>query len=105
VRIQSKQSANRRNANGVSQVITAETEILSMVNAETAAWNSLDADALVSLFHPDTVCHGHQMLTRTIPWNGSFRTVDLTANAGNDRGKASLMLTIWYITIEKRFVS
>jgi ketosteroid isomerase-like protein len=34
---------------------TAETEILSMVNAETAAWNSLDADALVSLFHPDTV--------------------------------------------------
>jgi len=34
---------------------TAETEILSMVNAETAAWNVRDADALVSLFHPDTV--------------------------------------------------
>lgn len=30
-------------------------EIGALVDAETAAWNARDADALVSLFHPDTV--------------------------------------------------
>ena len=29
--------------------------IQSLVDAETAAWNRLDADALVALFHPDMV--------------------------------------------------
>jgi ketosteroid isomerase-like protein len=33
----------------------AITEIQSLVDAETEAWNNLDAEALVSLFHPDIV--------------------------------------------------
>jgi ketosteroid isomerase-like protein len=32
-----------------------EAEIRRMVDAETAAWNARDAEALVSLFHPDMV--------------------------------------------------
>jgi len=36
-------------------MIAVEEEIRALVNAETAAWNARDADALVSLFHPDTV--------------------------------------------------
>jgi ketosteroid isomerase-like protein len=32
-----------------------EDEIQEMVNRETEAWNKLDADALVSMFHPDMV--------------------------------------------------
>jgi ketosteroid isomerase-like protein len=32
-----------------------EEQIRALVDAETAAWNARDADALVSLFHPDTV--------------------------------------------------
>lgn len=32
-----------------------ELEIRAMVDRETDAWNRLDADALVSLFHPDMV--------------------------------------------------
>lgn len=32
-----------------------QSQIQAMVDRETAAWNSLDADALVDLFHPDTV--------------------------------------------------
>lgn len=35
--------------------MTAEDEIQAMVDLETAAWNRQDADALVSLFHPDMV--------------------------------------------------
>jgi hypothetical protein len=31
---------------------TAEIEIQAMVDAETAAWNARDAEALVNLFHP-----------------------------------------------------
>jgi ketosteroid isomerase-like protein len=34
---------------------TIESEIQTMVDRETDAWDNLDADALVSLFHPDTV--------------------------------------------------
>lgn len=34
---------------------TVESEIQAMVDRETAAWDKLDADELVSLFHPDTV--------------------------------------------------
>lgn len=33
----------------------AETEIRAIVDRETLAWNSCDAEALVELFHPDTV--------------------------------------------------
>lgn len=32
-----------------------ELEIRTMVDHVTDAWNRLDADALVSLFHPDMV--------------------------------------------------
>jgi ketosteroid isomerase-like protein len=34
---------------------TAEEQIRALVDAETAAWNARDADALAALFHPDTV--------------------------------------------------
>jgi ketosteroid isomerase-like protein len=34
---------------------TAEEDIQAMVDVETAAWNAQDAEALVNLFHPDTV--------------------------------------------------
>ena len=33
----------------------AINEIQSLVDAETEAWNNLDAEALVALFHPDMV--------------------------------------------------
>ena len=36
-------------------MVTVEEEIRALVDAETAAWNARDANALVSLFHPDTV--------------------------------------------------
>ena len=32
-----------------------ELEVLAIVDRETAAWNALDAEALVDLFHPDAV--------------------------------------------------
>jgi ketosteroid isomerase-like protein len=32
-----------------------EAEIQAMIDAETAAWNACDAEALVSIFHPDMV--------------------------------------------------
>jgi ketosteroid isomerase-like protein len=35
--------------------MTTEREIQELVDRETAAWNAQDADALVSLFHPDMV--------------------------------------------------
>jgi len=36
-------------------MITAEEQIRTLVDTETGAWNTRDANALVSLFHPDTV--------------------------------------------------
>jgi len=36
-------------------LMTAEKQIRALVDTETAAWNARDADALVALFHPDTV--------------------------------------------------
>jgi hypothetical protein len=35
--------------------MTVEDEIQAMVDRETTAWNALDAEALVSLFHADMV--------------------------------------------------
>ena len=35
--------------------MTAERDIQALVDRETAAWDGQDADALVSLFHPDMV--------------------------------------------------
>lgn len=36
-------------------VSSIERQIQAVVDAETAAWNARDADALLSLFHPDIV--------------------------------------------------
>ena len=52
----------------------SEAAISSMVNAETAAWNARDADALVSLFHPDSVwpwspsADAHDPMTWVMPF-------------------------------------
>jgi ketosteroid isomerase-like protein len=35
--------------------MTTEQQIQTMVDRETSAWDRQDADALVSLFHPDMV--------------------------------------------------
>ncbi len=32
---------------------SVEDEIQEMIDRETNAWNSMDADALISIFHPD----------------------------------------------------
>src|SRR5580658_5932203 len=79
-------------------MIKVEDEIKSMVDAETAAWNARDADALVSLFHPDTVwpwppnAGAHDPMAWVLPfgsfnrerWRGSwqelFDTHDLIRN-------------------------
>lgn len=46
--------------------MTAADEIQAVVDLETAAWDRQDADALVSLFHPDMVW----------PWPPDARTHD-----------------------------
>jgi ketosteroid isomerase-like protein len=69
-----------------------------MVDAETAAWNARDADALVALFHPDTVwpwppnADAHDPMTWELPygrfdaqrwkqsWQELFATHDLISN-------------------------
>lgn len=38
-----------------AQQLAAESAIRAMVDRETAAWNALDANALVDLIHPDAV--------------------------------------------------
>jgi uncharacterized protein (TIGR02246 family) len=37
------------------RMTSAEAQIQALVDRETAAWNARDAEALVSLFHPDMV--------------------------------------------------
>jgi len=50
-----------------------EDEIQAMIDRETDAWDRQDAEALVSLFHPDTVwpwppdAHGHDPETWVFP--------------------------------------
>jgi ketosteroid isomerase-like protein len=79
----------------MNDAIAAVTE---MVNRETEAWNRLDADALVALFHPDMVwpwpptAHDHDPITWIMPmgrfhaerwrasWQELFDTHDLIAN-------------------------
>jgi ketosteroid isomerase-like protein len=79
-------------------MIKIEEEIRSMVDAETAAWNARDADALVSLFHPDTVwpwppnAGAHDPMTWVLPfgrfnrerwkrsWQDLFKTHELIRN-------------------------
>lgn len=82
----------------VHGVTGAEQQIRAMVDAETAAWNARDADALVSLFHPDTVwpwppnADAHDPLTWVLPlgrfdavrwrqaWQALFDTHELVHN-------------------------
>jgi ketosteroid isomerase-like protein len=51
-----------------------EAEIRSLVDAETAAWNARDAEALIALFHPDTVwpwppnAGAHDPMTWVLPF-------------------------------------
>jgi ketosteroid isomerase-like protein len=77
---------------------TAEAQIQAMVDAETNAWNARDAEALVSLFHPDMVwpwppnAQAHDPENWVIPlgrfdrqrwktqWEELFRTHDLVRN-------------------------
>jgi ketosteroid isomerase-like protein len=79
-------------------MIKVEEEITAMVDAETAAWNARDAEALVSLFHPDAVwpwppnADAHDPMTWVLPfgrfneerwkrsWQELFETHDLVHN-------------------------
>ena len=51
----------------------AEEQIVALINAETAAWNAYDANALAALFHPDTVwpwpptSHDHDPMKWVMP--------------------------------------
>jgi len=78
--------------------VTAEDEIQAMVDRETAAWDSQDADGLVSLFHPDMVwpwppdARAHDPAAWVFPqgrynrerwkagWESLFRTHELVHN-------------------------
>jgi len=84
-------------------IMTAEAAIRALVDAETAAWNRRDAEALVSLFHPDTVwawppdSASHDPMQWVIPfgrfdrerwrasWEELFRTHDLVHNRRETR--------------------
>jgi len=84
-------------------MIRAEAEIRALVDAETAAWNARDANALVSLFHPDTVwpwppdSAAHDPLQWVMPfgrfdrerwrcsWQALFDTHDLIHNRRETR--------------------
>lgn len=75
-----------------------ESEIRAMVDRETSAWNTQDADALVDLFHPDMVwawppdASSHDPVTWVLAlgrynrdrwrasWQELFRTHDLLHN-------------------------
>jgi ketosteroid isomerase-like protein len=79
-------------------MITTEEVIRELVDTETAAWNARDADALVSLFHPDTVwpwppdSGAHDPMQWVMPmgrfdrerwrrsWEALFETHDLVHN-------------------------
>ena len=76
----------------------SENEIRAMVDRETAAWDRQDAEALVSLFHPDMVwpwppdSRSHDPVSWVMPqgrydrerwkagWEGLFRTHELVHN-------------------------
>jgi ketosteroid isomerase-like protein len=78
--------------------VTLEDEIQAIVDRETAAWDRQDADALVSLFHPDMVWpwppdgRAHDPATWVFPqgrynrerwkagWESLFRTHELVHN-------------------------
>ena len=45
---------------------SVEQQIRALVDAETTAWNARDAEALVSLFHPDSFGRGRQSLAGNV---------------------------------------
>ena len=51
-----------------------KAEIQAMIDRETAAWDAMDADALVDLFHPDMIwpwppdAYSHDPATWLFPW-------------------------------------
>ena len=49
------QLTDRLHKHAMSPLQPAEDDIRAIVDLETSAWDRLDADALVDLFHPDTV--------------------------------------------------
>jgi ketosteroid isomerase-like protein len=81
----------------------AEKAIRALVDAETATWNARDPNALVSLFHPDTVwpwppdSAAHDPMKRVMPfgrfdrerwthsWQALFDTHDLVHNRRETR--------------------
>jgi ketosteroid isomerase-like protein len=81
--------------------MASEHEIQAMVDRETAAWDRQDAEALVSLFHPDMVwpwpadAKGHDPASWVFPqgrydrarwkagWEELFRTHELVRNVRN----------------------
>ena len=83
---------------GNRKMTSIEEQIQRQVDAETEAWNSRDADALVSLFHPDMVwpwppnSGAHDPAGWVMPfgrfnrerwkaqWEELFRTHDLVQN-------------------------
>lgn len=83
---------------GRGKMVEAEEQIRALVDAETAAWNARDADALVALFHPGTVwpwppnSRAHDPLQWVMPfgrfdrvrwrrsWQELFDTHDLVHN-------------------------
>lgn len=96
-------------------MITAEEQIRTLVDTETGAWNTRDANALVSLFHPDTVwpwpphAAAHDPMQWVMPfgkfdrerwrssWQALFDTHDLVHNK---RGTLRLVVpehgnTLW----------
>jgi ketosteroid isomerase-like protein len=105
-------------------MIKLEEEITAMIDAETAAWNARDADALVSLFHPDAVwpwppnAAAHDPMTWVLPfgrfnkerwkrsWQELFETHDLVHNdrktlrvVGSEQGDGAFAVvdvdTLW----------
>ena len=78
--------------------MTTEPDIQALVDCETAAWDRQDADALVSLFHPDMVwpwppdARSHDPASWVFPqgrydrarwraaWRELFRTYELVHN-------------------------
>jgi ketosteroid isomerase-like protein len=80
------------------RMTSVEEQIRRLVDAETAAWNSRDAEALISLFHPDMVwpwppdAQAHDPAYWVMPfgrfdrerwktqWEELFRTHDLVHN-------------------------
>ncbi|MEE9189728.1 MAG: nuclear transport factor 2 family protein [Candidatus Neomarinimicrobiota bacterium] len=64
-----------------------EKRIQDIIDFETRAWNNKDAEALVSIFHPDMVWlwpkdeNAHDPVGWVIPW------VNMIENVGNRAGK------------------